>query len=75
MKRLIFAVSIIALVALFSDPLAAQVNQLGQQRLGRPYWHVFASYAIAWVLVLGWVVSIFRRLRRVESRMSSLDAE
>lgn len=37
--------------------------------LGRPYWHVFAAYAIAWVLVFGWVVSIARRLARIEKRL------
>ena len=42
---------------------------LGQQTLGRAYWHVFAAYAIVWLLVLGWVISIVRRLRRVEERL------
>lgn len=37
--------------------------------LGRPYWHVFAAYAVAWVLVFGWVVSIARRLARIEKRL------
>jgi CcmD family protein len=42
---------------------------LGGQTLGRGYWHVFAAYAIVWILVLGWVISIVRRLRRVEERL------
>jgi CcmD family protein len=36
----------------------------------RHFWHVFAAYAIAWVLVFGWAVSIARRMRRVEERLS-----
>jgi hypothetical protein len=35
----------------------------------RPYWHVFIAYALAIVLVLGWVISIGRRLRDVEERL------
>jgi CcmD family protein len=41
---------------------------LGSQTL-RPYWHVFIAYTIAIVLVLGWVLSIGRRLRDVEERL------
>lgn len=41
---------------------------LGSQSL-RPYWHVFIAYAIAIVLVLGWVISIGRRLKDVEERL------
>jgi CcmD family protein len=44
---------------------------LGLQTLGRAYWHVFAAYAILWLLVFGWVISIVRRLRRVEERLGS----
>ena len=35
----------------------------------RPYWHVFAAYTIAIVLVMVWVASIARRLRDVEERL------
>jgi hypothetical protein len=35
----------------------------------RPYWHVFAAYAIAIVLVIVWIASIARRLRDVEERL------
>ncbi len=55
---------------LSATPLLAQsateaATGLGAQSL-RPYWHVFVAYALAWVLILGWVVSIARRLARVE---------
>jgi CcmD family protein len=35
----------------------------------RAYWHVFIAYAVVLVLVLGWVVSIARRLKDVEQRL------
>jgi len=55
-----------------ASPVWAQAGTaLGQQTLGRPYWHVFAAYAIVWLLVLGWVISIVRRLRRVEDRLGN----
>ena len=36
----------------------------------RAYYHVFIAYTIAIALVLGWVLSIGRRLREVEERLS-----
>ena len=60
------------LLALYASPLtllAQEAGALGRQTLGRPYWHVFIAYAIAWVLVFGWLISIARRLRRVEERL------
>jgi hypothetical protein len=36
----------------------------------RPYWHVFVAYAIAWGLVMGWAISIARRLAAVERRLA-----
>jgi CcmD family protein len=55
-----------------ASPLWAQAGtRLGLQTLGRGYWHVFAAYAIVWILILGWVISIVRRLRRVEERLSA----
>lgn len=47
----------------------AQATELGRQTLGRAYWHVFIAYAVAWLLIGGWVVSIARRLARVERRL------
>ena len=42
---------------------------LGSQNL-RGYTHMFIAYFIAWGLILGWVVSIARRLARVEKALS-----
>lgn len=43
----------------------AQQTGLASQSL-RGYWHVFIAYALAWVLVFGWLVSVFRRLGRLD---------
>ena len=64
--------SVVVVLLLQASPVWAQAGTaLGQQTLGRPYWHVFAAYAIVWLLVLGWVISIVRRLRRVEERLGN----
>lgn len=33
------------------------------------YTHMFLAYAIAWALVLGWIVSIGRRMGRVQREL------
>lgn len=65
----------LGLLACTSAALAAQETMsnlppstLGAQSL-RPYWNVFIAYAIAIVLVLGWVISIGRRLKDVEEKL------
>ncbi len=64
-------VFVLGVLLLQASPVWAQAGSaLGQQTLGRAYWHVFAAYAIVWLLVLGWVISIVRRLRRVEERLA-----
>ncbi|MDA0312135.1 MAG: hypothetical protein O2992_08465 [Gemmatimonadetes bacterium] len=35
----------------------------------KPYWHVFIAYAIVLVAVLGWVISMGRRLSALETRL------
>jgi membrane-bound metal-dependent hydrolase YbcI (DUF457 family) len=35
----------------------------------RGYTHMFIAYALAWALILGWVISIARRLGRVEAAL------
>lgn len=46
----------------------AQAGELARQSL-RPYGHVFVAYALAWALVLGWVISLGRRWSRVEDEV------
>ncbi len=59
------------LLALSASAAAAQEMPgaaMAEQSL-RPYWHVFIAYAIAILLVLGWVLSIGKRLKDVEERL------
>lgn len=41
---------------------------LASQNL-RGYTHMFIAYSIAWAVILGWVISIARRLGRVEKAL------
>lgn len=66
-KLIRILVLVLAVVAISAPDVAAQASDLSAQKLGRPYWHVFAAYAIGWILIFGWVVSIARRLATVES--------
>ena len=74
MSGVIQAFALFALVAaLLPDVLHAQSGlpdpgAIAGQNL-RGYTHMFIAYAIAWALVLGWVVSIARRLGRVEKAL------
>lgn len=65
------ALGALALAAVLSLPseLWAQNQPIGSQSL-RAYWHVFLAYAAAWLLVGGWAFSIFRRLGRIERKLS-----
>lgn len=69
MRRLLATVLASSLLTLSASPLLAQAETLREQGLGRAYWHVFIAYALVVLLILGWVVSIARRLRRVEDRL------
>jgi CcmD family protein len=74
LKNVVGASFALLLLAVVTPALSAQeisglpASTMGAQSL-RPYWHVFIAYAIAIVLVLGWVVSIGRRLRDVEEKL------
>ena len=65
------AVSALVLLAWIALAPAAAMAQTASQDIGglRAYWHVFIAYSIAIVLVVGWVISIGRRLRDVEERL------
>jgi CcmD family protein len=41
---------------------------LAEQSL-RPYAFVFIAYTVLWVFVFGWVVTVARRLARLERRL------
>ena len=59
---------VVAGVATAQETAFPQASALGQQSL-KPFWHVFIAYAIGVVLILGWVVSIARRLSALERRL------
>jgi CcmD family protein len=68
---LIFALSLC--LSLLPDGLLAvnavqEPGGLVSQDL-RGYTHMFIAYFIAWALILGWVISIARRLGRVEKAL------
>lgn len=41
-------------------------------RTMRAYAHVFAAFAVAWVLLFGYVVFLARKFRRVEEQVAAL---
>jgi CcmD family protein len=72
-KRLLRLGLLVLLALAAAVPAAAQEaavpgTGLSGQSL-RPYQFVFVAYALAWLLVLGWVVAIARRMSRLERRL------
>jgi len=70
-RTLAFTVVVALLVFLPEMGVAqgmADAGAIANQNL-RGYTHMFIAYAIAWVVVMGWVVSIARRLGRVEKAL------
>jgi CcmD family protein len=49
-------------------PAAAQAPEATPLEM-RHFWHVFIAYAVAWLLIGGWLFTIVRRLRKVEDRL------
>ena len=71
LKQTTLGLLVLVLAAATASAVVAQEmpgSAMAQQSL-RPYWHVFIAYAIAIALVLGWVVSIGKRLKDVEERL------
>jgi CcmD family protein len=62
------------LLSLFPEAAWAQQSglpdpqALAAQNL-RGYNHMFAAYALAWLFIAGWVISIARRLARLEKAL------
>jgi CcmD family protein len=75
MIRTVAYLSILILVAaalpelLHAQGAMPQGGALAGQNL-RGYTHMFIAYFIAWALVFGWVISIARRLKRIESALN-----
>ena len=47
---------------------AQEAGRLASQSL-RPFRFLFYAYAIAWILVFGWIVAVARRLSKLDSRL------
>jgi len=55
--------------AILPVPAAAlQAGSLGAQNL-RPYGYLFAAYALAWLLIMGWIFLLARRIGRLSDRL------
>ena len=67
--RWLVAVSAVA-VFLWLVPvdLAAQAPEATRLEM-RHFWHVFIAYALAWIILFAWIVSILRRFRRLEEKL------
>jgi CcmD family protein len=70
MRIAALVVSLLALLLLLPESSLAQGmgDAIARQNL-RGYTHMFIAYGIAWLLVLGWAISIFRRLGRIEEAL------
>jgi CcmD family protein len=52
--------------------VAAQApEQAMPPRTLRAYWHVFAAFTFAWLMILGYAISLARRFRRLEEKLDS----
>lgn len=51
---------------------AASLPRYTPPRTLRAYTHVFVAFAVAWVLLFGYVVFLARRFRRVEEQVEAL---
>lgn len=71
--RVLLVVALFGLLILPGAILAqgglADPEAIASQNL-RGYDHMFIAYFIAWAIILGWVVSIARRLGRVEKALN-----
>jgi len=73
-SKQLLRLGLLVLVALAAAlPAAAQDAAMPGAGLSgqslRPYQFVFVAYALAWLMVLGWVIAVARRLARVASRL------
>ncbi|MDP9347602.1 MAG: CcmD family protein [Gemmatimonadota bacterium] len=74
--RSLLLVLVLVLAAAAVTEVAAQPGGLPQRaappRTLRDHWHVFVAFALAWVLLFGYVVSLGRRFARVERDLRRL---
>jgi len=67
--RLPFALGAFVILLLLPMGIGAQDGVFAPEVQMRHFWHVFIAYAIAWVFLFSWVVSILRRMKGVEERL------
>lgn len=72
-RSLLSGLLVVLLVSAVALPAAAQQGAMPGAGLSgqslRPYQFVFIAYALAWLLVLGWVIAVARRLARLDRRL------
>ena len=54
-----------------ASPAPAGAAFQGPPRTLRGYWHLFVAFAIAWLLLFGYTVSLVRRFARVERELAA----
>jgi len=62
-------VPVIGRALILPTELFAQEVPVATRLEMRHFWHVFIAYALAWLILAGWVLSILKRLRRVEEKL------
>ena len=72
-RTLCLMAGLVALVALLPQFAQAQGGLADPQAIAsqnlRGYNHMFIAYFIAWAIIAGWIISIARRLGRVEKAL------
>lgn len=70
LRHIILPTVLLLAVLVLVAPVAGQTPEpgLGSQSM-RPFRFVFIAYALAWILIGGWVLSVGRRLARLERRL------
>jgi CcmD family protein len=66
--RIVTALAIV--LCLSAIAAQAQVETTPPRTL-RAYWHVFAAFTFAWLMILGYAISLARRFRRLEEKLDS----
>ena len=66
--RLLAALAMAVLLCSVPIDLIAQAPEATRLEM-RHFWHVFIAYAVAWVILFAWIVSILRRFRRLEEKL------
>jgi CcmD family protein len=70
-RTALLLVAALLLLAFLPEVVGAQTNPAAANPQMRHFWHVFAAYAIAWTGLFGWLLSIVRRIKRMEDRLGS----